>query len=465
MVDHSKKWAYSESFLWGNDFPQCVNLNQSPIDLDTTDLKECRTMCNIKHKFKNSNCFIGYKNKTISIKYDDGSYTEFEDTLYELDEISIHSPSLHSIDGQKFDLEVCMVHKLTDNSNENAGVIVSCMFERGPDFGNPEDFISQIINHIPIDEIDYDKEINVSPNWNASLLIPEKSGYFSYTGSLPYPPCQESYKVFVYEKIGRIGETNIETFKRYLGNNTRPIRPLGKRTVFYTPYMKTTLSDRKVFKSNNKYLKCYREKTSKTIVPTKPVSNTVIQDGLSDTSLTTIRNIFLIIIVFLIIANSYYFVKFLFRHFYVQKALRMFGGRENIPKETVNSWKTCQGKIITAKDKRLMKKAAEQTQNAINSTAMMTSMSSQGINPTSMSGLRQLSGMESRGGYGSSGYGSSGYGSRGSRGSSGYGSSGYGSSGSRGSRGSSGMYGSTTMPYGDKYGRGSSSYPNYSKRY
>ena len=325
MVDHSKKWAYSESFLWGNDFPQCVNLNQSPINLDTSDLKECRTMCNIKHRIKESKCFVGYENKTITIKYDDGSYTEFEDTLNELNEISIHTPSLHTIDGQKFDLEICMVHKLTDNSSENAGLIISCMFERGPDFGKPEEFISQIINHIPIDAIDYDKEIKVSDDWNASWVIPEESGYFSYTGSLPYPPCQEGYRVFVYEKIATIGETNIEIFKRYLDNNSRPIRPIGNRTVFYTPYMKTTLSEKKVFKSNNKYLKCYREKATKTTTPTESISTeSVIQDGLTESFLTTIRNIFLLIIVLLIITNSYYFVKFLFRHFYVQKALRMF---------------------------------------------------------------------------------------------------------------------------------------------
>jgi carbonic anhydrase len=453
MVDHSKKWAYSESFLWGNDFSQCSNLNQSPINLDTSDLKECRTMCNIKHRIKESLCFVGYKNKTITIKYDDGSYTEFEDTLYELNEISIHTPSLHTIDGQKFDLEICMVHKLTDNSSENSGLIISCMFERGPDFGKPEEFISQIINHIPIDELDYDKEIKVSLDWNASWVIPKESGYFSYTGSLPYPPCQEGYKVFVYEKIGTIGETNIETFKRYLGNNSRPIRPLGQRTVFYTPYMKTLLSEKKVFKSTNKYLKCYREKVSKKITPTESISTeSVIQDGLSESSITLIRNIFLLIIVLLIIANSYYFVKFLFRHFYVQKALRMFGGKENIKKDTVKIWKSCQGTIVTAADKQQMKKAAEQAQNAINSTSMMSGMGSQGIRPTSMNGLKQMTDSQ---GYGSSRSGSSRSGSSRS-GSRGMGSQGY---------GSQGMYGSTTMPSGGIYGQTSSSYPSsYGRR-
>ena len=47
MVDHTKEWNYNESFLWGNNYPQCNGLNQSPIDISTEESKECRTLCNI----------------------------------------------------------------------------------------------------------------------------------------------------------------------------------------------------------------------------------------------------------------------------------------------------------------------------------------------------------------------------------------------------------------------------------
>ena len=36
------------------------------------------------------------KNKTITLRPSSGSFTEYESTLYELKEISIHTPSLHS---------------------------------------------------------------------------------------------------------------------------------------------------------------------------------------------------------------------------------------------------------------------------------------------------------------------------------------------------------------------------------
>jgi len=396
MVDHSKKWNYNESFLWGNDYPQCNGLLQSPIDINTDEVQECRTLCNVVPRIKPSKCFLNYKNKTISIKYDTGSYTEYEGVLYELKEITIHTPSLHTIDGQRYDLEICLAHKLTDNSSDNAGVMLCCLFEAGPHFGDPENFISQIIYNIPTEEIDYDKEIKISNNWSANWVIPKESPYFSYNGSLPYPPCTQVYKTIVYEKIGKIGSTNIETFKRYLGNVARPLRPKGARSVFYTPYLKSKSSEKKVYRSNNKYLKCYRENVArkKVVDPeeTAPVANNNLDEGLSSSLISKINNFGLSIIVLLIFINAFYFVKFLFRHFFVQKGLLFLAGRESIGFDTIKIWKACQGAVLTPKDKAAMKEAAEKAAEAINSTAVKSGMAQQGINPTSFKGVHNVMG-------------------------------------------------------------------------
>jgi len=390
MVDHSEKWNYAESFLWGNNYPQCNGLLQSPIDIDTEQTIECRTLCKVVPRIKPSKCFINYKNKTISVKFDTGSYTEYEGVLYELKEATIHTPSLHTIDGQKYDLEICLVHKLTDNSNDNAGVVLCCLFEAGPHFGSPEQFISQIIYNIPTEEIDYDKEVKVSEDWGALLLIPKESGYFSYNGSLPFPPCTQVYKTIIYEKIGKIGTTNIDTFKKYLGNTARPIKDLGNRQVFYTPYLKNSLSEKKVFRSSNKYLKCYRENINQKSnegnnVTTQSVGTdedtegaiSATFGGFNESIKTILNNFGLSIIVLLIFINAYYFVKFLFRHFYVQKGIRFIAGKDRIPFETVKTWKLCQGKVLTAKDKVAMREAAQRAEQALNSSAMATGMQGQ----------------------------------------------------------------------------------------
>lgn len=405
MVDHSEKWKYDESFLWGNTFPQCSSLKQSPINIDTEELKECRSLCNIKTRIKPSTCFVEYQNNTITIKYSSGSYTEYQQTLYELKEISIHTPSLHKIDGQSFPLEICMVHKLSESSSAVSGIMLCSLFQSGSHHGKPDQFISQIINSIPSVENEYQTEINVSKDWSANWLIPESSGYFSYEGSLPYPPCQEGYNVIVYEKIGSIGKTHIDIFKKYLVNNSRPVRDLGSRSIFYTPFLKNVESEKKVYVSKNKYLKCYPERALKDTVKTepsstKPKSKTI--NGLSPTTLNTINNIFLSIILLLVIINALYFTKYLFRHFYVQKMLRMFAGSENIKNESINMWKNCQGEIITETQREIAAQLAESGGAANNVTGAMSNTTG---NPTNIG--RGLRGSSSIPGMGEGGMGSS----------------------------------------------------------
>ena len=142
------------------------------------------------------------------------------------------------------------------------------------------------------------------------MVVTEESAHFSYNGSLPYPPCTQVYKTFVFEKVGRIGSTNIETFKKYLGNSARPIRPKGERNIFYTPYLKKKGSEKKVFRSSNKYLKCYRENVSRRTTDTSPTGSVepetnVVDTGLSPELISKIGNIFMSIIVLLIFVNAF----------------------------------------------------------------------------------------------------------------------------------------------------------------
>ena len=65
------------------------------------------------------------------------------------------------------------------------------------------------------------------------------------------------------------------------------------------------------------------------------------------------------VVILLLFVNAFYFTKWLFRHFYIQKIIRLFSGQEKITYETLKLWKSCQGKILTAKDKLKMKEAAE----------------------------------------------------------------------------------------------------------
>ena len=52
MSDNKKIWSFNESFLWQNDHHECGNSKQSPINIDTTIIQECNTLCDFETIYK-----------------------------------------------------------------------------------------------------------------------------------------------------------------------------------------------------------------------------------------------------------------------------------------------------------------------------------------------------------------------------------------------------------------------------
>jgi len=345
------KWSFADNFTWGNTYPRCSAPNQSPINIDTETTQLCTSLCNFTTLYKESKCFVNYNNNLIRIKYSPGSYTEYQNILYELSEITIHTPSLHSIDNFKYDMEVCLIHKLssdnktTTTSDSPNGIMVCRLFESGPHYGSAETFINQIINELPKESIDYDKEIEVSDTWGANMLMPENKSFYMYDGSLPFPPCDTNYKVIVYEDIGRIGKTNLEIFKLNIGENTRIIQNLDKRIIMYKPYYKGEESKKEEPDSisDNKFLKCSLNPLQQ-LIP--KIDETVSVEPYDDTGVDSdtrkiLKNLFLILIVIFILVNSIIFVKYLFKHFYAQKLLILLIGKEYL-EGWIEKWDKCE---------------------------------------------------------------------------------------------------------------------------
>jgi len=349
MVNTNDKWSFSDSFSWTG---QCLAPNQSPININTDPnlIQICKSLCDFKLHYKSSKCFVNYKNNLVRLKYSFGSYLEYNNVLYELSEITIHVPTLHNIDNSKYDLEICMIHKLssdnktTTNSDTPKGIILCRLFEGGPHHGNPEQFINQFINEIPKESIDNYKEIIVSNDWSANMLIPENKSYYIYDGSLPFPPCDTNYKVIVYEDIGSIGETNLEIFKLNIGENIRVTQDIGERVVMYKPYYKNdSKSESKIEISTNKYLKCSKNPLSELLVKpiaTEPAIEDISDEGVSESTKNYMKQFILLLIVILLFINALIFVKYLFGNFQLHKLLILLAGRDYI-EASLPSWGAC----------------------------------------------------------------------------------------------------------------------------
>ena len=339
-------WSFQESYIWSNNYPKCSSDTQSPINIDTDLVQECKTLCSFDLVYKSSECYIKNTNNLIEINVSPGSYFIYDNTPFELSSITIHVPSIHTLDGSKAEAEICLIHKLSNTSNSSLnGIILSRLIDKGPSYGKIETFMNQIINEIPAENVKFEKQINVSKDWGGNMIVPSgNKSYFTYDGSLHYPPCTENMKWFIYEDIGSMGVTNLETLKNYIGNNSRPIQRLNKRTVFYVVVNDDTKKggDRKIYTSENKYLKCVK---SDEITPvTYPATTTSAitnegDPGINPELLKTIKRYVLIIVVIILFIQAFIMVKYLYKHFYFQNFLKLLAGNLVINEGVIEQWK------------------------------------------------------------------------------------------------------------------------------
>jgi carbonic anhydrase len=253
-----------------------VKGKQSPININTKSVHDCTLMCGLSIDYKPSKCKI-YKNNQniIVLDWDKDSSITFNNKKLPLQKIYFHTPSHHLIDGNSSVMEINLYHSLSEDflpegegfekhmdpelelnhphidkgsqNNDfikNKGVIISILAKEGKGHigtkGNK--FISQFITNSnfkkmnKMNKIDNTKvtEISVSDDWNINDLIPNKMSFFSYEGSLPMPPCYETYNWIVFEEQIEIMTEYIDIFRQE-GNPTgyRNTHPLNGRIVFY----------------------------------------------------------------------------------------------------------------------------------------------------------------------------------------------------------------------------------------
>ena len=236
-------WSYQNHPKWPSMYKQCSiknNPNQSPIDIIPADIiQECGAKCEMIIKYKPSKCYLVNDHNTITINYDPGSYIIYQNNWYELTKAKIHTPSLHTIDGQHYGAEINLYH-CVDNQCDS-GIVLAIFLNRGPDNGESVDFINQFINQAPLGDNPVEREIDVADNWNIISLIPSDRTCFVYDGSLPHPPCTPGWKWIVFNNPSTIGMTALKNLQHNIislsGQNIRTaLKPKNFDNVYKIPH-------------------------------------------------------------------------------------------------------------------------------------------------------------------------------------------------------------------------------------
>jgi len=182
----------------------------------------------------------------------DGNTYEFEAIQFHF-----HAPAEHTINGGQYELELHIVHQMTEESAKKANTtrylaVVGVFFELTKDFNaTPNAFIDAL--NLP----NVGAEFNLNMNDLLGRELKNMMTFYAYKGSLTTPPCSQTVNWYLFERPLKITQTQLNQFNlRWKDNinfacghgNNRPTQPLYQRAVK---------------KSNNCHVSCKSKETVK----------------------------------------------------------------------------------------------------------------------------------------------------------------------------------------------------------
>jgi len=201
-----------------------------------------------------------------------GKVVTLDGAIYFAQEVIFHTPAEHTIDGKKYDMEIQIVHYGQSIGDIAKQVVLSFLVEKSPgvynqfidDFNifnlpNPTETKRNIEHELYVPKIFFEKKEDGTgeiPYW-------KPFSFYTYQGSLSFPPCTENTIVYVAQKPVKLGSTALALFQEalripdmindatgdvivsnWLVSSARKTQPLNGRPVFFYDHQKYCGPDR-----------------------------------------------------------------------------------------------------------------------------------------------------------------------------------------------------------------------------
>lgn len=149
-----------------------------------------------------------------------GRLITVDGAVYSAEEINIHTPSEHTINGKQYDLEISILHFGITQGDIAKHATLNFLFEKAPGVENPflEDLDyfelpSPLHTKRDIKDMVYINKINNAPEDIGDITSLQPFNFYTYQGSLTFPPCTENTVVYVASKPLKIGTTALQLFQ------------------------------------------------------------------------------------------------------------------------------------------------------------------------------------------------------------------------------------------------------------
>ncbi|MFT3847920.1 MAG: carbonic anhydrase family protein [Propionivibrio sp.] len=218
-------WTYSGANgadKWGsldNEFATCgVGQRQSPIDIRRTVKADLPP---IQFAYKPVPLAIVNNGHSIKVDTPNAGGISVDGESYELVQFHFHKPSEEKINGKTYDMVVHLVHQ----SKSGKLAVIAVLMEAGKE----QKLIRTLWTHLPLEQEKpvVRDDVKVDP----TQLIPPKSGYYTFLGSLTTPPCSEGVLWLVMKTPLQVSKEQLASFGTVYKNNARPIQPSNGRVI------------------------------------------------------------------------------------------------------------------------------------------------------------------------------------------------------------------------------------------
>jgi carbonic anhydrase len=193
---------------------------QSPIDIG--DVTADPQLTPLRVQLRPTPLSLVNNGHTVEQEYEAGSTLTADGVTYALRQFHFHTPSEHTVDGRRADIELHAV--FADPASDKAAVI-AVLYTVGA--ANP--FLARLLKSglpkKPGDEIHMPaRTINLAETFDVSR-------YYTYPGSLTTPPCSETVTWFVLKTQPSLSREQLEAFHRIMGDDSRPVQEINHRVV------------------------------------------------------------------------------------------------------------------------------------------------------------------------------------------------------------------------------------------
>ncbi|CAN0890506.1 Alpha carbonic anhydrase 4 [Linum grandiflorum] len=239
LADDESAFTYEERSgkgprRWGEIDPHwqvCKNGSlQSPIDLLDTRVEVLSNLGKLNRDYKPAPASVKNRGHDVTVFWKgDAGEIKINGSQYKLLQCHWHSPSEHTFNGSRYELELHLVHK----SYEGNLAVVAIVYK----YGRPDRMLSKLFHHIR--SVDRKKEKDLGIMNPGDIKVGSRK-YYRYIGSLTVPPCTEGVIWTIVKKVRTVSREQVRALREAVHDgfeaNARPIQPLDGRPVYqYSP--------------------------------------------------------------------------------------------------------------------------------------------------------------------------------------------------------------------------------------